>query len=75
MELEDPEVSETEERQQLAAALFGSLTDSFASQVSVIDYLCTGGQTQGPYRALKVLKSLEFDWTKFKALESLNFSK
>ena len=30
---------------------------------------------QGPYRALKVLKSLEFDWTKFKALKYLNFTK
>ena len=30
---------------------------------------------QGPYGALKVLKSLEFDWTKFKALKSLNFTK
>ena len=29
---------------------------------------------QGPYEALKVLKSLEFDWTKFKALKSLNFT-
>ena len=30
---------------------------------------------QGPYGALKVLKSLEFDCTKFKALKSLNFTK
>ena len=30
---------------------------------------------QGPYRALKILKNLEFDWTKFKALKSLNFTK
>ena len=30
---------------------------------------------QGPYEALKVLKNLEFDWTKFKALKSLNFTK
>ena len=30
---------------------------------------------QGPYGALKVLKSLEFDWTKFKTLKSLNFTK
>ena len=30
---------------------------------------------QGPYGALKVLKSLEFDWTKFRALKSLNFTK
>ena len=30
---------------------------------------------QGPYRALKGLKSLEFDWTKFKGLKSLNFTK
>ena len=29
----------------------------------------------GPFRALKVLKSLEFDWTKFKALKALNFTK
>ncbi|KAK2188547.1 hypothetical protein NP493_129g04034 [Ridgeia piscesae] len=35
--LEDTEVSKSDERQQLAAALFGSLTDSFASQVSVLD--------------------------------------
>ena len=30
---------------------------------------------QGPYGALNFLKSLEFDWTKFKALKSLNFTK
>ena len=30
---------------------------------------------QGSYRALKVLKSLEFDWIKFKALKTLNFTK
>ena len=30
---------------------------------------------QGPYGAFKVLKSLEFDWTKFKALKSMNFTK
>ena len=30
---------------------------------------------QGLYGALKVLKNLEFDWTKFKALKSLNFIK
>ena len=30
---------------------------------------------QGPYGALKVSKSLEFDWTQFKALKSLNFTK
>ena len=30
---------------------------------------------QGPYGALKVLKNLKFDWTKFKALKSLNFTK
>ena len=29
----------------------------------------------GPYGALKVLRSLEFEWTKFKALKSLNFIK
>ena len=29
----------------------------------------------GGNRALKVLKSLEFDWSKFKALKSLNFTK
>jgi len=28
---------------------------------------------QGPYRALKVLKNLEFDGTKFNALKSLHF--
>ena len=27
---------------------------------------------QGPYGVLKVLKSLEFDWSKFKDLKSLN---
>ena len=30
---------------------------------------------QSSYGALKVLKNLEFDWTKFKALKSLNFTK
>ena len=30
---------------------------------------------QGPYGALKVLKSFEFDWTKFKAFEVLEFYK
>ena len=30
---------------------------------------------QGPYRALKVLKSLEFDWIKFKAFKTFNFTK
>ena len=30
---------------------------------------------QGPYGALKILKSLEFDWTKFKDLKSLNLTK
>ena len=32
--------------------------------------LASDGWKQGPYWALKVLKSLEFDWTKFKALKS-----
>ena len=35
-------------------------------------YVCV---LQDSYGVLKILKRLEFDWTKFKALKSLNFSK
>ena len=41
--------------------------------------LCDQGKLgtimQGPYGALRVLKSLEFDWTKFKAFEIPEFYK
>ena len=48
--------------------LFLAFTDVLFRPASVVS-------TQGPCGALKVLKSLEFGWTKFKALKSLNLIK
>jgi len=52
-----------------------TITVDAKGQVSVTADWWWTPQSQGLYGALEVLKSLEFDWTKLKVLNSLNFTK
>ena len=64
----------SQHQQQVAAAVERAKQVTM-QELNAIIGVSTSTLWQGPYRALKVLKSLEFDWTKFKAFKSLNFTK
>ena len=57
------------------AQMFGIILGTLGRQGSPKILQVDTSSFQGLYRALKVMNSLEFDWAKFKALKSLNFTK